>query len=69
MSHASLLSQASRQGPDAGKRASQATMSGMSPTVQALYGQHERDWRQRQSVRQDELVAKGLDEGVFTELR
>jgi hypothetical protein len=54
---------------DVGRRGSRATLSGMSPTVQALYGQHERDWRRSQQVLPEELVAKGLDEGVFAGLR
>jgi hypothetical protein len=41
----------------------------MSPTVQALYGQHERDWRRSQVVLPEDLVARGLDEGVFAGLR
>lgn len=77
----SLISQATRQpsalppnaasasSNDVSRRASQQTMSGMSPTVQALYGQHERDWRKRQSVKPDDLIAKGLDEGVFAGLK
>jgi hypothetical protein len=82
VSRASLISQASRMaaGPpaavstatpnkDVGRRGSRATLSGMSPTVQALYGQHERDWRRSQQVLPEELVAKGLDEGVFAGLR
>jgi hypothetical protein len=80
-SRASLLSQASRQVAlpvnasatastvDVSKRASRQTLSGMSPTVQALYGQHERDWRRSQVVMPEELVARGLDEGVFAGLR
>lgn len=44
-------------------------MSGMSPTVQALYGQHERDWRRSQNVLPEDLVARGLDDGVFAGLR
>jgi hypothetical protein len=79
MSRNSLLSQATRQAPplpipsasanDVSRRASRQTLSGMSPTVQALYGQHERDWRRSQVVLPEELVAKGLDEGVFAGLR
>lgn len=76
MSQASLLSHATRQAPltngagkDVSRRGSQQAMSGMSPTVQALYGQHERDWRKRQSVEPGDLVARGLDEGVFAGLR
>lgn len=52
-----------------GRRGSRGNLSGMSPTVQALYGQHERDWRRSQNVLPEELVARGLDEGVFAGLR
>jgi hypothetical protein len=74
MSRASLLSVASRQAPsalntDVSRRGSRQTLSGMSPTVQALYGQHERDWRRSQMVVPEELVARGLDEGFFSGLR
>lgn len=79
LSRASLLSQATRQAPlaenpsvssnDVSRRASRQTLSGMSPTVQALYGQHERDWRRSQVVMPEELVARGLDEGVFAGLK
>jgi hypothetical protein len=83
VSHASLISQASRlaisppsatappatPAKDVSRRESRGTMSGMSPTVQALYGQHERDWRRSQNVLPEELVARGLDEGVFAGLR
>lgn len=79
MSRNSLLSQATRQAPlmtipagsstDVSRRGSRQTLSGMSPTVQALYGQHERDWRRSQVVLPEELVARGLDEGVFAGLR
>jgi hypothetical protein len=54
---------------DVNRRGSRGTLSGMSPTVQALYGQHERDWRRSQNVLPEELVARGLDEGVFAGLR
>lgn len=54
---------------DVSRRGSRQTLSGMSPTVQALYGQHERDWRRSQAVLPEELVARGLDEGVFAGLR
>lgn len=79
MSRTSLLSQPPRHTPisvnpyassnDVSKRGSRQTLSGMSPTVQALYGQHERDWRRSQVVLPEDLVAKGLDEGVFAGLR
>lgn len=82
VSRASLISQASRMAisppsaappatpaKDISRRGSKGTMSGMSPTVQALYGQHERDWRRSQNVLPEELVARGLDEGVFAGLR
>lgn len=79
MSRNSLLSQASRQAPllpipsgsstDVSRRGSRQTLSGMSPTVQALYGQHERDWRRSQAVLPEDLVARGLDEGVFAGLK
>jgi hypothetical protein len=79
MSRNSLLSQATRQAPlvsipqgsstDVSRRGSRQTLSGMSPTVQALYGQHERDWRRSQAVLPEDLVARGLDEGVFAGLR
>ena len=79
MSRNSLLSQAPRQAPllpipsdsstDVSRRGSRQTLSGMSPTVQALYGQHERDWRKSQAVLPEDLVAKGLDEGVFAGLK
>ena len=80
VSRASLISQASRlpaaatttpapTPKDVSRRGSRGTMSGMSPTVQALYGQHERDWRRSQNVLPEELVARGLDEGVFAGLR
>ena len=79
MSRNSLLSQASRQAPllpipsgsstDVSRRGSRQTLSGMSPTVQALYGQHEKDWRRSQAVLPEDLVARGLDEGVFAGLK
>jgi len=79
MSRHSLHSQATRQAPllpipagsstDVSRRGSRQTLSGMSPTVQALYGQHERDWRRSQVVLPEDLVARGLDEGVFAGLR
>jgi hypothetical protein len=82
VSRASLISQASRMAisppsaappatpaKDVNRRGSRGTLSGMSPTVQALYGQHERDWRRSQNVLPEELVARGLDEGVFAGLR
>ena len=79
VSRASLLSQASRQAPsfvspiastiDVSRRGSRQTTSGLSPTVQALYGQHEREWRRSQNVLPEELVARGLDEGVFAGLK
>lgn len=80
LSRTSLLSQATRQAPpnpsgptasskDVSRRGSRQTMSGMSPTVQALYGQHERDWRRSQNVLPEDLVARGLDDGVFAGLR
>ncbi|OQN96087.1 hypothetical protein B0A48_17887 [Cryoendolithus antarcticus] len=57
----------------AAKRNSLQSLGGastMSPTVQALYGQHEKEWtRHRQSVTPEELVARGLDEGVFAGLK
>jgi hypothetical protein len=60
---------ASASAIDVSRRASRQTLSGMSPTVQALYGQHERDWRKSQVVMPEDLVARGLDEGVFAGLR
>jgi hypothetical protein len=85
VSRASLISQASRMAlsppsadnsappatpaKDVNRRGSRGALSGMSPTVQALYGQHERDWRRSQNVLPEELVARGLDEGVFAGLR
>lgn len=47
-----------------------STQSGMSGAVQGLYGEREREWqRHRQSVLPEELLARGLDDGVFAGLR
>lgn len=50
-------------------RQSQYSLSTMSGTVQALYGIHEQEYQHRQSVTQDDLVAKGLDNIDFASMR
>lgn len=50
-------------------RHSQYSMSSMSGAMATLYDNHERDFKHRQSVTQDDLVARGLENMDFTALR
>ncbi|KAJ8608024.1 hypothetical protein MRB53_039930 [Persea americana] len=51
------------------QRQSQYSLSSMSNTMATLYGAHEKTFKDRQSVTQEDLIARGLDEMDFAALR
>lgn len=68
-SNASIATHVNKKSNRNSVASKKSVQSGMSGAVQGLYGQHEREWRHRQSVLPEELLARGLDDGVFAGLR
>lgn len=69
ISSAAAASQRGESSNGAQPKPSQYTANTMASDARAAYGYTERDPRHRQGVTPDELVARGLDEGVFAGLR